>query len=295
MHADDQVFVRLMKNKMASIRATDMLPEELVALVEQVLPVQLKARDTARVALPDQASCASVEAMFAGSPMILRENFPHDLDQALTLFPILLEILAGTGGAAAHAADTLRTAIATGELDPSEALRALSAGDEALFAAWRQRLPESPRALNFLAASALWPGLNAAALALAERLPENLPHERGHCPLCGSLPYITFLREKEGLRFGACSFCGFEHRIRRICCPYCDEGDTSKLKLFRVEEYPGVVVGVCETCSMYVKTLDFREMDSAAVPALDDMASVALDVLAQGQGYKRPTLSAWGF
>jgi len=25
------------------------------------------------------------------------------------------------------------------------------------------------------------------------------------------------------------------------------------------------------------------------------MASVALDVLAQQQGYKRPTLSAWGF
>jgi FdhE protein len=295
MHSDDQDFVRLMHSKLAGIRATDMLPEELVALVERVLPVQIKARAEARVALPDQASCASAEAMFAGSPLIIRENFPHDLDQALGLFPILLEILADTGGAAAQAAGTLSAAMASGELDPAAALRALCAGDETLFAAWRQRLPESPRALNFLAASALWPGLNAAALALAERLPENLPHERGHCPLCGSLPYITFLREKEGKRFGACSFCGHEHRVRRISCPYCDEGDTDKLKIFRVEEYPGVVVGVCETCSMYVKTLDFRELDTAVVPALDDMATVALDVLAQSQGYKRPTLSAWGF
>jgi FdhE protein len=295
MHSDDQLFVRLMEAKMDDIRTADMLPEELVALVERVLPVQIEARDTARVTLPDQASCASVEAMFAGSPMIMREHFPHDPAQAASLFPILLDILAGTGGAAAHAADTLRAAIASGELDPAQALRALPAGDDGLFAAWRQRLPESPRALNFLAASALWPGLNAAALALAERLPENLPHERGHCPLCGSLPYITFLREKEGLRFGACSFCGFEHRIRRICCPYCDEGDAAKLKLFRVEEYPGVAVGVCETCSMYVKTLDFRQLDKSVLPALDDMASVALDVLAQSQGYKRPTLSAWGF
>ena len=295
MHSDDQVFVRLMEGKLASIRATDMLPEELVALVEQVLPVQIEARNAAHVTLPDRASCASDEAMFAGSPLIMRENFPHDLDQALRLFPILLEILAGTGGAAAQAADTLRAAIAAGELDPAQALRALPAGDDTLFAVWRQRLPESPRALSFLAASALWPGLNAAALALAKHLPENLPHDRGHCPLCGNLPYITFLREKEGLRFGACSFCGHEHRVRRICCPYCDEGDTAKLKLFRVAEYPGVVVGVCETCSMYVKTLDYRELDKTVLPSLDDMATVALDVLAQGQGYKRPTLSAWGF
>jgi len=295
MRSDDQAFLRLMENKLAEIRGTDMLPEELVELVARVLPVQMEARDTARVTLPDASACATTEAQFAGSPLLLRESFPHDFDQALGLFPILLEILAGTGGAAAQAAGTLRAAIAAGELDPAQVLRALPAGDEVLFAAWRKRLPESPRALDFLAVSSLWPGLNAAALALAPRLPENLPHHQGHCPLCGSLPYITFLRQKEGLRFGACSFCGHEFRLRRLSCPYCDESDTAKLKLFRVEEYPGVAVGVCDTCSMYVKTLDYRELDKAILPALDDMATVALDVLAQTQGYKRPTLSAWGF
>ncbi|MDO9081882.1 MAG: formate dehydrogenase accessory protein FdhE [Humidesulfovibrio sp.] len=295
MHSDDQVFMRLMQDKLAEIRGTDMLPEELVALVERVLPVQFQARDTARVTLPEASACAGTEAMFAGSPLILRENFPFDAEQALGLFQTLLELLAGTGGAAAGAAETLRAAIAAGELDPAQVLRALPAGDEALFAAWRQRLPGSPRALDFLATSALWPSLNAAALALAPRLPENLPHHQGHCPLCGSLPYVTLLRQKEGLRFGACSYCGHEYRLRRLACPYCDESDTAKLKIFRVAEYPGVVVSVCETCSMYAKTLDFRELDKTALPALDDMASVALDVLAQGQGYKRPTLSAWGF
>lgn len=295
MRSDDQFFVRLMKDKLAEIRGVDMLPEELVALVERVLPMQMAARDAARVDLPGEAACASAEAMFAGSPMLLREKYPHDLPQALGLFHALLPLMAEGGGPAAQAAETLRAAIAAGELDPAQALRALATGDEALFAAWRQRLPGSPRALEFLATSSLWPGLNAAALALAPRLPENLPHDRGHCPLCGSLPYITFLRQKEGLRFGACSFCGHEYRIRRLCCPFCDESDTAKLKAFRVDEYPGVVVNVCETCSMYAKVLDFRETDKNILPALDDMATVALDVLAQGQGYRRPTLSAWGF
>ena len=94
---------------------------------------------------------------------------------------------------------------------------------------------------------------------------------------------------------GVCSFCGFAHRIRRICCPYCDETDTGKLKLFSVAEYPGVRVDVCDTCGMYVKTLDFRALDKKLLPALDDMATGALDVLAQQRGYRRPTLSAWGF
>lgn len=284
-----------MKEKLAEIRAVDILPEELVGLVERVLPVQLGARDKARVTLPEASGCATVEALFAGSPLILRESFPHDFEQALGLFETLLTLLADSGGAAAQAAGSLRAAQAAGELDPAQVLRALPAGDETLFAAWRQRLPESPRVLDFLAVSSLWPGLNAAARALAPRLPENMPHDQGHCPLCGSLPYLTLLREKEGLRFGACSYCGHEYRLRRISCPYCDESDTTKLKLFRVDEYPGVAVSVCDTCSMYAKTLDFRQLGKDLLPALDDMATVALDVLAQSQGYKRPTLSAWGF
>lgn len=295
MNVDDQISIEIITKKLAEIRATDMLPEELVALVEQVLPLQLAARAEARPALPAPEDCASVEAMFAGSPMLMRQNFPHDLDQALGLFPRFLDILAGVSPDSATAAEALRKALASGELDPARAMRDLASGDETIFAHWRERLPGTPRALDFLATASLWPGLNAAALALAPRLPENLPHDRGHCPLCGSLPYLSLLREKEGQRFGVCSFCGFEHRVRRLACLHCDENDQNKLKLFRVQEYPGVRVDVCETCAMYVKTLDYRELDKPLVPPLDDMASIALDIVAQQQGYKRPTLSAWGF
>jgi len=233
--------------------------------------------------------------MFAGSPLLMRKDFPCDLDQAQALLPVLLDLLAAAGGEGGQAAQTLRAAFETGELPPATALRALPEGDDALFAAWRMRMPASPKALNFLVTSALSPGLFAASRRLAERLPQDLPHEHGHCPLCGSLPYISLLRDKEGKRYGVCSFCGFEHRIRRIACPFCDEADQGKLKLFRVAEYPGVRVDVCETCNMYIKTLDQRELDGPQMPALDDMATIALDVLALGQGYKRPTLSAWGF
>ncbi|OIN98409.1 MAG: hypothetical protein AUJ49_13260 [Desulfovibrionaceae bacterium CG1_02_65_16] len=294
MH-DDQAAEKLAAQKLKDIRSQEILPEGLIALVEQVLPLTRRARAEAHVFLPAREAMASDDAMFAGSPLLLRHDFPRDMDQALTLAPPLLDILSASGPDAAEAAQTLRQAIAAGELDLRAAFMALIDGDDALLAAWREKLPGSPRALDFIATTALAPGLAAAAALLGPLLPPNHPHEHGHCPLCGSLPYLTLLQGKEGQRFGVCSFCGFTYRVRRIACVYCDEADQKKLKLFRVAEYPGVRVDVCETCGMYVKTLDYREMDRDCLPPLDDMASVALDILAQQQGYKRPTLSAWGF
>lgn len=285
----------LAESRIAEIRSKAILPEDLIQLVERVLPLQRQAQARAQIVLPADKAMASEAAMFAGSPLLLRRDFPRDEALAAELFPQLLDILAASGGEAEKAAGVIRQALQNGELDLSTALRALPEGDEAFFAAWRNTLPASPRAMEFLVTSALAPGLHAAANALAPKLPKNLPHEHGHCPLCGSLPYVSLLRDKEGRRMGVCSFCGFEHRIRRIACPYCDESRQDQLKLFRVAEYPDVRVDVCATCSMYVKTLDCREMDGEVFPELMDMLSVALDVLAQQQGYKRPTLSAWGF
>jgi FdhE protein len=295
MHADDQADARTSAERLAEIRAQEILPEGLIALVEGVLPLTRKARAEANVILPPREALASDEALFAGSPLLLRQDFPFDMDQALALIPQLLDLLAASGTDAATAAEALRAALADGSLDARAALSALPKGDEAIFARWRKELPGSPRALDFVITTALAPSLAAAAEKLATHLPQNLPHEHGHCPLCGSLPYVSLLRDKEGRRFGVCSFCGHEHRLRRIACAYCDESDQKKLKLFRVAEYPSVRVDVCETCNMYIKTLDYRELDRGYLPPLDDMASVALDILAQQQGYKRPTLSAWGF
>lgn len=278
------------------IRAEGLLPSALVAMVEGLLSLSAEASARAVVVLPPRGAMASQEALFAGSPLLLRRDFPFDPAQAKALVPGLLDLLASTGGAAAKAAQALRNAFAPGGgLDLETALRALPEGDEALFAHWREALPGAPRALDFVVTSALAPSLHAAARRLAPLLPQNLPHEHGHCPLCGSLPYLSLLRDKEGRRTAVCSFCGHEHRIRRIACAYCDEARQDRLKLFRVAEYPGARVDVCDTCGLYIKTLDRREMDGECLPGLEDMATMALDMLAQRQGYRRPVLSAWGF
>ncbi len=282
--------------RLQDIRNEQLLPEPLIAMVERVLPLLAQAEAEAEVSLPPREAMASAEALFAGSPLLLREHFPHDRKQALALIPRLLELLAASGGEAAKAAEAIGTALQPGGgLEADALLNALAAGDDTLFSQWREAFPGAPRALDFVATCALLPGLAAAARQLGPHLPENLPHEHGSCPLCGSLPYLTVLRDKEGRRMAVCSFCAHEYRVRRIACAYCDEGDQKKLKLFQVAEYPGARVDVCESCRMYVKTLDYRELDRGYLPPLDDMATVALDALAQRQGYARPVLSVWGF
>ena len=70
-----------------------------------------QARIEAQIVLPDAEHCASEAAMFAGSPLVLRQDFPCDLAQARQLFPMLLDVLAASGGEAATAEMALRAAL----------------------------------------------------------------------------------------------------------------------------------------------------------------------------------------
>lgn len=276
---------RTMASVLSDIRSQEILPAELASLVERVLPMLEAARAEAKVTIPPREVVASDEELFTGRPLLSCQDFPCDMEQALSLFPKLIDLLTECGGEAALAAQGLHAALAVGEIDARAAMNARL----------REAPARPPRALDFVATSALAPSLALAAEHLAKLLPENMPYEHGHCPLCGSQPYISLLRGSEGRRNAVCSFCAHEYRIRRITCAYCDEGEQERLKLFRVEAYPGVRVDVCDTCKTYIKTLDYREQDQDRLQPLDDLATIALDILAQQQGYARPTLYAWGF
>lgn len=276
---------RTMASVLSDIRSQEIIPAELATLVERVLPMLEAARAEAKVTIPPREAMASDEELFTGRPLLSCQDFPCDMGQALALFPKLIDLLAECGGEAALAAQGLHAALAVGEIDARAALNSRL----------REAPTRPPRALDFVATSALAPSLALAAEQLAKLLPKNMPYERGHCPLCGSQPYISLLRGSEGRRNAVCSFCAHEYRTRRIACAYCDEGDQERLRLFRVEAYPAVRVDVCDTCKTYIKTLDYREQDGSSIPSLDDLATVALDIMAQQQGYSRPVLYAWGF
>ncbi|WP_022661512.1 formate dehydrogenase accessory protein FdhE [Paucidesulfovibrio longus] len=294
MSYDRPEFEKRLDATLALIRNRNLLPGSLVDFLERVTRLQLASREAANIVLPSADQLASPDEVLQGKPLLGRERFPVDEKQAAELFDQLLALTCEAEGPLAEAAQALRAELESGELS-AQTLFDKVLTDDAFFAQWAEKWPEAPRTAYFLAYSALAPGIWSAAEALAENLPKAGTWNQPACPICGEMPLISTLRQKEGFRHVTCSFCRHEYRVRRLACPVCNEDDQTKLTFFTVKEEPGFRVDVCKTCKHYVKTIDFRELDRAPLPEFDDLDSMALDFVALDQGYTRATLSAWGF
>jgi FdhE protein len=107
------------------------------------------------------------------------------------------------------------------------------------------------------------------------------------CPICGSLPFLSELRAREGKRYLICSFCGHRWPTARLGCAFCGTSAREDLHYFQVEGQRGLRVDLCDACNRYIKTLDTRDWVAEPHPLLEDLASLHLDLLAQREGYTR--------
>ena len=286
---------RKLEKKITQLRGKSYISSELIDLLADVAHLQLAARAEAQVSLPADSDMANAAAVMQGVPLVGREDFPYDAAQAEAMLGKFIDLLKKSGGPLGKAAETVAKAMDGDEFTPAELFEKFLDDDTKFFASWAERMQDAPKTLAFLAFASLNPSIEVAAEKLAAKLPDMKVPDVGTCPICGSLPLISSLKEKEGLRHASCSFCRHEYRIKRLACPVCGEEDQKKLTFFTVDEEPGFRVDVCESCKTYIKTIDFRELDRIAIPVLDDLDSLALDYVAAGQGYRRATLSAWGF
>jgi FdhE protein len=110
---------------------------------------------------------------------------------------------------------------------------------------------------------------------------------RGYCPVCGSLPSLSVLKEEVGKRYLLCSNCGYQWRIDRLFCPFCDNREQESLHYLYAEGEEAYRIDLCEKCHQYIKTVDLRKIDESD-PFLEDLATLHLDILASQKGYKRP-------
>jgi FdhE protein len=109
------------------------------------------------------------------------------------------------------------------------------------------------------------------------------------CPRCGWPPQVGVLRDEpdlRGARLLVCSLCASSWRYRRARCPRCAEDDPEKLVHHLSEALPHVRVDACRTCNGYLKTVDLRK-DGMAVPLVEDLATVELDVWCVEQGWEK--------
>jgi FdhE protein len=69
-------------------------------------------------------------------------------------------------------------------------------------------------------------------------------------------------------------------------CAGCGEQRFESLPVFTAEQFPHVRIEACDTCRTYLKTIDLTK-DGRAIPVVDDIASLSLDLWAQDRGYTR--------
>jgi len=122
-----------------------------------------------------------------------------------------------------------------------------------------------------------------------------------------------------GPRFLACARCAASWGYPRLTCAGCGEDSSARLQIFsehgttsgergsvvrglpgdgaaRREDavFPHMRIEACESCRRYILGIDLAT-DPAAVPLVDEMAAVPLDLYARERGFSKITTNLMGF
>jgi FdhE protein len=130
--------------------------------------------------------------------------------------------------------------------------------------------------------------LQPLAEACAGAAPGRTPRHDNRCPFCQQQPATGVLRDAgQGTRRAlVCGLCFTEWAFERIVCPSCGERRFDALPVYTAEEVAGIRVDGCDSCGVYLKTIDASK-DGTAVPEVDDLATLPLDLWAREHGYRR--------
>ena len=123
---------------------------------------------------------------------------------------------------------------------------------------------------------------------LASRCDISLAGTPSTCPFCNEKPVAGVLRgEGEGAKRSLiCSLCSLEWEFRRILCPGCGEEAVDKLPVYTAGQFEHVRVEACDSCRTYIKSIDLTR-NGLAVPIVDELATVPLNIWAEEHGYAK--------
>ena len=118
---------------------------------------------------------------------------------------------------------------------------------------------------------------------------------RPDCPFCGEKPAVGVLRgEGDGAKRSLiCSLCSTEWDFRRLLCPGCGEERPERLPVYTAAEAPYVRVEACDSCHVYIKAVDLSR-NGLAVPVVDELATVSLNLWADEHGYAKVEVNMLG-
>lgn len=151
---------------------------------------------------------------------------------------------------------------------------------------------------TFLARASAAPVLEALPEVAATLRPSDADERR--CPVCGGSPQVAIFADTgdallTGQRRLACSRCAAEWSYARLTCVSCrDTGGSNLPILADVDRLPHMRVDACDVCHSYLITVDARK-DPRAVPLVDEIVALPLDLIAAERGYTKISRNVMGF
>jgi Protein involved in formate dehydrogenase formation len=126
------------------------------------------------------------------------------------------------------------------------------------------------------------------------------PRDARHCPRCGGPPQIAYFALSgedlvTGPRHLVCARCAADWVHPRMVCAGCGEATSARLPVYsEAEQFPHLRIDACETCRRYLLAVDLRR-DAAAVPLVDELVALPLDLYARERGLTKVTPNLMGF
>jgi len=182
----------------------------------------------------------------------------------------------------------IRSALEGDRLIPEELLGHVSDGDYPLLAARAEEQALNASLLWTLAQSALKPTLRVCCGELTPLVCTADEWENACCFICGAPASLGELQGSGQAKHLRCGQCGADWLIRRLQCIYCGNEDPSLLGILSPEgRLENVRVEVCDKCHGYLKVVTRFAPSSPEELAVEDLATLYLDCLAQERGYRR--------
>ena len=224
------------------------------------------------------------DKLHSGVPLLRGERVPLDIASIRSLILDLCQAMQ-QAEARSGSANVIATAIEQGALDVAALVAAVLDGQAPREQA--AALEIDGELLGTLLRFSLFPALEQLAAQLAP-LRTLAAWQPGYCPTCGSWPLLSEYRGLDQARFLRCGLCATEWSLDRLLCPFCGCRDHQQLGYLHIEGDPHKRAATCAQCRCYTKTLATLTRIPPIELAVEDLATIHLDIVALEQGYLAP-------
>jgi FdhE protein len=283
----EMVAAELRKMEAGKSHLRDVLKVFSAILIEQVRwKAELSALDCNAIEAPDATRFGK------GIPLVDRERLIRLGALWQTAAQRLIPPLKDGLPKIRETLERLQTAIVEGSFSPDRFLSVAFGGRESDAAEIAGRIDIEMELLGFVLTQMGKPVVERRAEVL-QPLIKELAWNKGYCPVCGSPPGLSLLKEKEGQRWLRCGFCAHTWRFHRTTCPFCDNQEPGHAEFFFVEGCEHERVEVCHKCNKYILSLDLRSLANEVVLEVADIGLLHLDAIAQEKGFLPMQGSLW--